>query len=834
MIDKAAQFRQIIANKYLVYNSLFLNLPHESTAHTGIFIPLLQQLSVKGYAQAASPSSIMEHFFEQHTQLKTWEEKFNLLFRMVQYIERQVVLFDCVEDASFSQFNKQQLLQLFQAKDADNSTLAQHLKEASIRLVFTAHPTQFYSSDVQTVMHGLREAIKQDNIGQIDTLLQQLAFTPFINRNKPTPLDEAQNIINYLRYVYYDAFGKLYHNLATALREKPDFNPRLLEMGFWPGGDRDGNPFVTAKVTLQVAQLLKRTILKCYYNHLKQLKRKITFKETAPILLEIKNSLYNYLFQQSGDFSLEKLLGALNAVKKLLNERYENMYLADLNDLIGRIHLFGVHFAALDIRQDSSVHREMMAHIMAEKGIPNFLQMPAQNQIELLENMPMQLKAETFENPLFADTISNIKQIRVIQASNGMRGLHRYIVSNTETALDIMYVYYFFIGCGYNLSEIAIDFVPLFETMIGMANAEQVMRQLYQNKQYAGHLQERNNQQTIMLGFSDGTKDGGYLKANWEINQTKERLSKQATMLGYDVTFFDGRGGPPARGGGKTHQFYASQSPEISGKNLQLTIQGQTITSVYGSKEQATYHLEQLLLAGKKARWNNQQLSQEHQALMQQLADLSYEHYQKLKNSPHFIPYLTEMTTLKYYGETNIGSRPSKRNSGKAFSFKDLRAIPFVGSWALIRQNVPGYYGLGTAMASFEKNPEVLEELYAQSAFFRSLIQNSIMSMKKSYFPLTASMAEHPKFGGFWQQLRTEYLLTKKWALHLTKQTSLMENEPLARLSVSMREKIILPLLTIQQFSLAMIEQNHAQKATFEKLVIRSLFGNINASRNSA
>jgi phosphoenolpyruvate carboxylase len=192
------------------------------------------------------------------------------------------------------------------------------------------------------------------------------------------------------------------------------------------------------------------------------------------------------------------------------------------------------------------------------------------------------------------------------------------------------------------------------------------------------------------------------------------------------------------------------------------------------------------------------------------------------------------MTTLKYYGATNIGSRPTKRNQDAKLQLKDLRAIPFVGSWSLARQNVPGYYGLGTALNAFADQFHVVEDLYENSAFFRSLILNSIMSMKKSYFPLTSYMKNDKKYGEFWKELRKEYELTKKLVLQLTKQKELMENEELARKSISMRENIILPLLSIQQYALQKIQENDPNKNTYEKMVIRALFGNINASRNSA
>lgn len=832
--EKIEKFREIVKNKYTIYNSLFLNLPNENTTNTGIFIPLLNKLSREGYQNAKQPKEIIEEFFSKHTNLKTQEEKFNLLFRMVQYIERQVVLFDSIEDAAFQNFNRKNIESIVDEQNLEFTKWKKHFKNFSTRLVFTAHPTQFYSEDVQTIMRELRAAIKKDAVTKIDNLLQQLAFTPFVKRQKPTPYDEAQNIIYYLRYVYYDTLGKLYHKIGKLTNHPPDFNPNLIEMGFWPGGDRDGNPFVNAQTTKKVALLLRNTVMKCYYNHIKALRRRFTFKEVADIMQELKNRLYKQIFSDEILITDKEILEYLYSVRSKVIADYKELNIEEIDDIIGRVHLFGSHFATLDIRQDSSKHNLAIETIFKKAFQKNYHDLSDTKKIEFLTEKSLKLNPNDFEDDIIRDTIENIYQIKDIQKNNGERGLNRYIISNSESIIDVLHVYALFKYCNYRDEEIEIDIVPLFETMQGMKNSKSVMQKLYKLKPYKSHLERRNKTQTIMLGFSDGTKDGGYLKANWEIYQTKERLSELSKNEGYKVVFFDGRGGPPARGGGKTHQFYAAQGENIANDKIQLTIQGQTITSIYGTHELASYNVEQLLMAGAKHLQKGNIIKGENKKLISALAEKSYEKYTELKQDELFIPYLENMTTLKYYGATNIGSRPSKRNQSDKLNFKDLRAIPFVGAWSLIRQNIPGYYGLGTALESYADDFKKIEKLYQESAFFRSLILNSTMSMKKTFFPLTSYMNDDKVYSAFWNKLRSEYLLTKKWVLKLTGEQELMEKEPLSRKSISMREHLILPLLTIQQYALQSIQEKHQETATFENLVIRSLFGNINASRNSA
>lgn len=348
-----------------------------------------------------------------------------------------------------------------------------------------------------------------------------------------------------------------------------------------------------------------------------------------------------------------------------------------------------------------------------------------------------------------------------------------------------------------------------------------------------------------MLGFSDGTKDGGYLMANWCIYKAKEELSAISKEYGINVVFFDGRGGPPARGGGKTHQFYASMGRNIANKEIQLTIQGQTISSNFGTVDSAQYNIEQLVHAGianELFSSRERTLTAEQEEVLQTLADAGFDAFSKLKVHPDFLDYLNYASPLRYYAETNIGSRPSKRNGAGKLNLDDLRAVPYVGAWSQIKQNVPGFYGVGYSMEQMEKEGkwEQLQDLYKNSLFFRTLLDNCEMAMKKCYFPLTAAYKSHPQFGEVWTLIHDEFQRTRTYLLKLTGHSELMSHYPVDQLSIQMRERIVLPLLTIQQYALSRIREMNETgngdglKEIFEKLVVRCSFGIINAGRNSA
>ena len=227
---------------------------------------------------------------------------------------------------------------------------------------------------------------------------------------------------------------------------------------------------------------------------------------------------------------------------------------------------------------------------------------------------------------------------------------------------------------------------------------------------------------------------------------------------------------------------------------------------------------------------------------MEQLSEAGFEAYRGLRDHPYLADYLLQAGPLRFYSETNIGSRPSKRGGSSKLSLKDLRAVPFAGAWSQMKQNVTGYYGVGSALKVMESQGKfgALQQLYRESLFFKTLLDNCEMAMMKSYFPLTAFLSDHPQFGEIWQMIYEEFELTKQYLLRLSGHTELMSDYPVEQLSIQMRERIVLPLVTIQQYALTKIREMEEQlvqapvKETYEKLVMRCSFGIINAGRNSA
>ncbi len=847
-------FKNYVGIKFQLYNSLFTSLPFYRIEKTGMLLSLFLNICEEGYKKKYSPAEIIDEFFLKDTSFKSESEKLDLLFRFIQFVERQVVLFDALEDAAFKYVHdttgtgtlKQLEVEAVQFKK--EKELVKKLGNFSVEIVLTAHPTQFYPGSVLGIINDLSKSLSENNTAKINMYLQQLGKTPFFKKEKPTPFDEAMSLVWYLENVFFQAAGRIVSFLQSQYPEVDYQNNPVIKMGFWPGGDRDGNPFVDTETTLNVADALRGAIIKCYYTEIRKLRRRLTFKGVDVLLLELEKQLYNNIFIPGNRTEITKkdILKVLNKVREILIYQHNGLFCHLIDGLINKVHIFGLYFASLDIRQDSSIHKKVFTALAASGSFfpSDYDKLSDDKKIEFLTKNTKEIPEKDYGDPIINDTFKSIRAIKLIQQYNGERGCNRYIISHAEASLHVLQIYGLFILCGWKKEKLKVDIVPLIETISDLQNSVPIMKTLFENKEYREHLKRRNNVQTIMLGFSDGTKDGGYLMGNWCIYRAKEELTAISKEYGIEVVFFDGRGGPPARGGGKTHKFYAAMGKNISNKEIQLTIQGQTVSSNFGTVDSAQYNLEQLLNAGISNDIFSDRhirLEKEEEDLLQNLSEEGFHAYTALKNHPYFMDYLVQVSPLKFYSDTNIGSRPTKRKKGK-MNMEDLRAIPFVGSWSQIKQNVTGYYGVGSALQKMEQLGKFgrFKKLYQDSLFFRTLIDNCEMTMKKCYFPLTEYLSKDNKFSEIWNMIYEEYEITKKYLFKLTGNNELMSDYPVEQLSVDMREKMILPLVTIQQYAMMKIREIEQEqikdslRPTYEKLAMRCSFGIINAGRNSA
>ncbi|HEY4323845.1 MAG TPA: phosphoenolpyruvate carboxylase [Mucilaginibacter sp.] len=852
--QRETAFNNEVVTRFELYNSLFQTLPFYQVKDTGILLPFFSSHCEKEATTQVSPTEVIESFFKKYVPDIDHREQINRMFRFIQYIERQVVLFDAIEDSSFNKIGRaddsgtlQSLLQHASVSDHARNNISEKLNDFSLRLVLTAHPTQFYPGTILGIMTDLIEALKSNDINTIDVLLQQLGKTPFFNKTSPTPVDEAVSLAWFLENIFYHALAGIQSKLEEEFDLDAGRSNQLLELGFWPGGDRDGNPNVTTETTKAVASFLRQRVFRCYYRDFRNLKRRITFRGVEKAMSTLEDIVYRNANNVEDPADLQaQLLDILQSIMQTLITDHDSLFVDLVENLMRKVRLFGCYFATLDIRQDSRILRKVFNYCAEQSGINSNISKKYEGLAEEDKLSSLAFNEADFHCPenadsMTKDTLNTIRLMKQIQFSNGEKGCQRFIISNCQQASDILQLIDLFLWSGWKKDELSVDFMPLFETVNDLKVSAQVMESLYTHPFYKEHLKKRGNLQTIMLGFSDSTKDGGYLMANWSIYKAKVELTSTARKYGIHLAFFDGRGGPPARGGGKTHRFYASMGEEIANEHIQLTIQGQTVSSQYGSVETARFNMEQLINAGIISALHPNRddlLDTRHKELISAMADESYKLFMALRHHPLFMEYLEKFSPLKLLSHINISSRPTKRNSDSALKLEDLRAISFVTSWSQLKQNIPGFYGVGTALNKMKENGhwKDVKDLYKSSGFFKTMIDNCTMSMSKSDFRVTAYLKKDKKFGQFWKMLLDEFELTKAMLLELTGSTVLMEEYPVERRSIAIREKIVLPLVIMQHYALQCLDNSKDEelRKIYNKLVIRTVYGIVNAGRNLA
>ncbi len=388
---KIERFNEKILSRFQIYNSLFFTLPFENIKKTSLLLPLFADFCKTSYEEKINPKEIVNSFLKHYAPDLKEEEQIDLLFNFIQYIERQVVLFDAIEDAGFSYVNNMHGRGTLRniKEEANNKQLSEglseYIKRVKVRIVLTAHPTQFYPDNVLVIINELSRAIANDELDNIKKLLVQLGKTPFYKKEKPTPLNEAVSLIWFLENIFYHSASTIYNYIAEHIIDSKELDNSIFDFGFWPGGDRDGNPFVTADITLKTAKRLKFSILRNYYRDLRKLKRKITFPGVEQRVINLEETVFNELFypEKNISFSLNTLVTELELVMKAIMKEHNGLYQEDVKDMIHKIKLFGFHFASLDIRQDSRVHHKVFTEIVSHPEIQSYVKGLPLNYIEL-------------------------------------------------------------------------------------------------------------------------------------------------------------------------------------------------------------------------------------------------------------------------------------------------------------------------------------------------------------------------------------------------------------------------------------------------------------------
>lgn len=750
------------------------------------------------------------------------------------------------------------------------------LGSLSLELVMTAHPTEamrraildihkriaddVMQLDNPTLTFREREQLREKLLNEVITLWQ----TDELRDRKPTVLDEVRNGMYYFHETLFHILPEVYQELERCLNKYyPGHHwhvPTYLRFGSWIGGDRDGNPSVTADITWKTLEIQRKLAIHEYQRVLRQFMKYLSFSSTiVSVSSELLQSIENdrehvtlrkmevwhnekepyrvklvYMFAKMNNVLDEDMTGSecyqspeefiedLKIIDRSLRFHFAD-YVADtyIQKLIRQVELFGFHTATLDIRQHSKEHENALTEILHKMNVTqDYSKLSEDEKIELLNELLNDPRPLTTPYQEYSDSTEECLEVfRTVfraQQEFGVKCISSYLISMAEGVSDILEVMVFAKEVGLFRKDndgsvvATLQAAPLFETIEDLHAAPEIMNKLLSLPIYREAISAMDDLQEIMLGYSDSNKDGGAVTANWELQVALKSITEVANKYGIRVKYFHGRGGSLGRGGMPLNRSILAQPASTIAGGIKITEQGEVISSRYSLKGIAYRSLEQatsaLITASLLARYPEKEPTEkEWEEIAANISAVSQKKYQDLIfRDPDFLSFFKESTPLPEVGELNIGSRPSKRKNSDRF--EDLRAIPWVFAWTQSRYLLPAWYAAGTGLQSFyqgnEDNLRVLQKMYESYPFFTSLINTLQMALAKADLIIAKEYSlmtkDQTARERIFGMIKEEFNLTQELVLKITGQQDILDNQPVLQESIRLRNPYVDPLSYLQ------------------------------------
>ena len=718
------------------------------------------------------------------------------------------------------------------------------LENINVVPVLTAHPTQVQRKtvlDLTEKLHSLlrkHRDVKNGLINErkwknaIQKHIEILTQSDIIREKKLKVANEITNVLEYYNLSFIKAIAKIMTEYKLLLEENNIElkNETPITMGMWIGGDRDGNPFVTAE-TLNLSAMKQCELITTYYiEKLNSLYRTFSMsshvtkgsKELEDLanrsrdtseyrekelyrraLSYIKDKLENtreYLLQdkevEDKYLTADEFIADLTIIEKsLLENKGEILVTGEFEELLNVVKIFGFYLASIDMRQDSSVYEASVAELLSSANIEkDYSSLSEEEKCELLlkqlkeDPRPLSINDENKQSEELRKELAIFRTARKLKDKLGDNVIKQNIISHTTSVSDLLELAIMLKEVGLVGSDFArLQLVPLFETIEDLENSYEVMDKYLSLDIVKKWVSDNRSYQEIMLGYSDSNKDGGYLSSGWSLYKAQQELSSLGEKHNIKVTFFHGRGGTVGRGGGPSYDAIISQPLGSVQDRIRLTEQGEIIAAKYGNSDAAYYNLEALFSAVIQ-RMNADKINTdirdipEIQVIMDEIVEDSYNKYRELVfENPNFYNYFFEATPIKEISSLNIGSRPASRK--KITDIGGLRAIPWVFSWSQSRIMLPGWYGVGTAFSNFinkdKGNIEKLRKMYKEWPFFTSLLSNVDMVMSKSDMDIAkeyANLCKEEETKKVYEEILREWNLTKQVVLEISEHKEFLED----------------------------------------------------------
>ncbi|RCW74806.1 phosphoenolpyruvate carboxylase [Saliterribacillus persicus] len=768
------------------------------------------------------------------------------------------------------------------------------LEKLSLELIITAHPTEATRRTILQIHQRIADLLTnwdyaytryekkiiKERIANEITILWQ---TQEIREKKPSVMKEVSNGLFYFDKVLFDVLPRIHEDLEDLLYEKYNQRwdiPSFLRFGSWIGGDRDGNPNVKATTTFETLKRHRELALEKYNEALETLHGRLSHSakkiEVSEELVEsikkdkqdlkydgwhkqdevyrdklslmLKKLAYTREDHKLGYQKAEELLEDLYLIRDSMVKHHPNHNpIKLLRKVIRQVDLFGFHLASLDVRNHSGEHESALTEILRKVNI-------SEDYKALDEDEKVKVLTKVLENPrplisiydeFNADTsevIDTFRMIKRAQDTFGLRAIEVYLISMTTSVSDLLEVLVLAKEAGlyrvYPNGKVVsrIHVAPLLETIDDLKHGPEMMKKILDIPLYRKHLSARGDLQEIMLGYSDSSKDGGNITANWELYKAQQEIHDIASNHGLKLKYFHGRGGSLGRGGGPLYSSLLSQPAVTLGDGVKITEQGEVLSSryllhdiAYRSLEQATSTLLTSIMGLNNEDGQSMQPTEQEEHTMAEISEYALDKYQQLIfKDPGFITYFNEATPLHELGALNIGSRPMKRKGSSRF--EDLRAIPWVFAWTQSRQLLPAWYAAGTGFKKYldkTNNIDELRQMYNHWPFFKATINNLQMALTKADLETAKEYANMVKdteirdriFGA----ISEEYQVTKDVVLQITEQDELLDHQPNIKESVRLRNPLVDPLNQLQVQLVSQVRSGEEDDEQANELLMEAL-----------
>ncbi|UCF35839.1 MAG: phosphoenolpyruvate carboxylase, partial [Acidobacteriota bacterium] len=749
------------------------------------------------------------------------------------------------------------------SQNGDGDVL-EFLRELSVQPVLTAHPTearrtsvtdhllrlnkQYDSVQASSLHPGQKRSAEEDLLAT----LENLWLTEQIRSRRPTLEEEMERVLFVFQKSIVPSVPLFYRELERVTGDRN--MPLVLTFGSWVGGDRDGNPAVTPRLSLRTLEFQHKLILQYYSEAVERLGAQLSLSDrlappTASLVEEIDEEImYGLFLERPEDVNVEpheiyrRYLRMLslrleNTINRQVDgfrsagELLELLQVLDdslrasgvvrsaeglLKDLIYQVRIFGFHLAALDFRDHSKKLETASVALLKDLGKkPAELKRSPRKHLASIRESLGKLPPLGHPEGVLGEVLDQFRAIRRIQDQYGQHSCSRYIISMTHRPIDLWNAILLGSTSGLVSSKggkwtSRLDFVPLFETIEDLRRCTSLLEEWFSDPVYRQILSSRNDVQEVMLGYSDSNKDGSYLTANWELNRAQRAVCALASKHSLKIRFFHGKGGPIDRGGGLSYRTILAQPHSVASGEMRITEQGEVIANKYSNPTIAQRNLEQLISATLQAssllKLSDRSVPPEWEAATAVLSQTSYDTYREFVwENPEFPQFFFMATPIDVIEHLSIGSRPVKRPSGRGL--RDLRAIPWVFSWTQSRFLLSAWFGLGSALHGFIQNEgtgglEILRKMYRQWPFFSSLIDNGQMSLAKADLYIAreyASLVEPADLGEKnFARIEKEYELSCDALLEITEQPQLLDRARVLRESIRLRNPYVDPLNFLQ------------------------------------